>query len=151
MHIALELDYKSSRALLSCSQMNRCCLYNDNTPHFSNTENSFTSKDSSSRILVPKMVIPLVSTLAWSLLPNGLVSFFLQSTIIVTVFFSTLMPTRCHLGWNRKNRWLQTQQTVKGRHTWDEPYFKTSDNLPPFLRYNIPEWTAFQHSNFGLV
>lgn len=32
-----------------------------------------------------------------SLLSSGFVVFFLQSTIIVTVFFSTLIATRCHL------------------------------------------------------
>ncbi len=52
---------------------------------------------------------------------------------------------------NRKNRSLQSQQIVNGRHTWDVPYFKTLDNLPSFMRYNIPEWTTFQPSNFGLV
>lgn len=58
----------------------------------------------------------------------------------------TMPPVR-----NKRSRRLQTQQTVKGRYTWDVPYFKTLDNLPPFLRYNIPEWTTFQPSNFGLV
>lgn len=54
------------------------------------------SNTSSSKILVPNTVIPLVSTIARSLLSSGLVAFFLQSTIMVTVFFSTLMATRCH-------------------------------------------------------
>lgn len=56
-----------------------------------------TSKTSSSRILVPKTVMPSVLMTAWSLLLSGLVNFFLQSTIMVTLFFSTLMATRCHL------------------------------------------------------
>ena len=57
-----------------------------------------TSKTSSSRILVPNTVIPLVLMAAWSLLPSGFENFFLQSTIMVTVFLWTLMATRCHLG-----------------------------------------------------
>lgn len=57
----------------------------------------FTWKTSSSRILVPNTVIPLVLIEARSLLRRGLVIFCLQSTMMVTVFFSTLMATRCHL------------------------------------------------------
>lgn len=134
MQTPLELDYKSNSGFLSCSQMNRCCFHNFKhlkyvsiytwsssshsqafrviSVHYC-TENSFTSKVSSSRILVPKTVIPLVSILALSLLPKGLVSFFLQSTTMVTVFFSTLMPTRCHLWGTRRvgdykhSKWLK--------------------------------------------
>ena len=61
------------------------------------TTDDFTWKTSSSRILVPNTVMPLVSMEAWSLLRRGLTIFFLQSTMIVTAFFSTLMATRCHL------------------------------------------------------
>lgn len=53
-------------------------------------------KTSSSRILVPNTVMPSVLMEAWSLRRRGLVIFFLQSTMIVTVFCSTLMATRCH-------------------------------------------------------
>ena len=56
-----------------------------------------TSKTSSSRILVPNTVMPSVLMTAWSPLASGLVTVFLQSTKMVTVFFSTLMATRCHL------------------------------------------------------
>lgn len=56
-----------------------------------------TSKTSSSRILVPNTVMPSVLMTAWSLLASGLVTFFLQSTMMVTLFFSTLSATRCHL------------------------------------------------------
>lgn len=58
---------------------------------------NLTWKTSSSRILVPNTVMPSVLMEAWSLLRRGLVIFFLQSTMMVTVFFSTLMATRCHL------------------------------------------------------
>lgn len=60
------------------------------------------SKTSSSRILVPKTVMPSVLMIAWSLLLSGLETFLLQSTIIVTVFFSMLIATRCHLSFGRK-------------------------------------------------
>lgn len=46
---------------------------------------------------MPKTVMPSVLITAWSLLLNGLVTFFLQSTMMVTLFFSTLIATRCHL------------------------------------------------------
>ncbi|TNN72279.1 hypothetical protein EYF80_017563 [Liparis tanakae] len=55
------------------------------------------SRVKSNRILVPNTVMPSVSMEPWSLLRRGLVIFFLQSTMMVTVFFSTLMATRCHL------------------------------------------------------
>lgn len=58
---------------------------------------TLTWKASVSRNLVPNTVMPLVSMEAWSLLGRGLVSFLLQSRTMVTVFFSTLMATRCHL------------------------------------------------------
>lgn len=62
------------------------------------------SKTSSSRILVPKTEMPSVLMIAWSLLLSGLEIFFLQSTIIVTVFFSMLIATRCHLLCGKDNK-----------------------------------------------
>ncbi len=49
-----------------------------------------------------RTVMPSVLMIAWSLLLSGLEIFFLQSTIIVTVFFSMLIATRCHLSVGRK-------------------------------------------------
>lgn len=66
-------------------------------PFKQSTNDKFTWKTSSSRILVPNTVMPLVSMAAWSLRRRGLTIFFLQSTMMVTIFFSTLMATRCHL------------------------------------------------------
>lgn len=56
-----------------------------------------TSKTCSSRILVPKTVMPSVLMAAPSPLASVFFTFLLQSTIMVTLFFSTLMATRCHL------------------------------------------------------
>lgn len=84
------------------SEMPRSQLEEKSTPlkslsHVSHHTVNFTWKTSSSRSLVPNTVMPLVPMEAWSLRRSGLVSFFLQSTMIVAVFFSTLMATRCHL------------------------------------------------------
>lgn len=118
-----------------------------------------TSNTSSSRILVPKTVMPLVLTTARSLLPKALVTFFLQSTMMVTVFFSTLMAMRCHLGGERKHKRndeseaggvagkglnSSTVSNVRGtpqvrppHHPTPSLQIQTQYNLPPSLRYYI--------------
>lgn len=73
---------------------------------------TLTWKTSESRNLVPNTVMPLVSMEAWSLLGRGLVSFLLQSRTMVTVFFSTLMATRCHLTRERIKESVRTSANV---------------------------------------
>lgn len=168
----LELDYKSSSGVLSCSQMNRCCSHN--VKHIIHV-NLYLIKQLTVR---PSEQHPCSALMHWKQIylkriliqdsgaknsytigvntgmitpAQGLGQLLLTvdndgHSLLLNTDAYTMPPVR-----NKKSRWLQTQQTVKGRHTWDVPYFKTLDNLPPFLRYNIPEWTTFQTSNFGLV
>ena len=78
----------------------------------SSPPHSLTWKTSVSRNLVPNTVMPLVSMEARSLRGRGLVSFLLQSRTRVTVFFSTLMATRCHLAKSIKRRGEKSNSTV---------------------------------------
>lgn len=68
-----------------------------------------TSKTSSSSILVPNTIIPLVSMTGWGLRSNFCVVFFLQSRMRVMVCLCTLMATRCHLEWE-----VQSIHTLAG-------------------------------------
>lgn len=72
---------------------------------------TLTWKTSVSRNLVPNTVMPLVSMEARSLLGRGLVSFLLQSRTMVTVFFSTLMATRCHLAKGHRKEGREMKQS----------------------------------------
>lgn len=99
----------------------------------------FTSKTSSSKILVPKTVIPLVSTIALSLLSSGFVVFFLQSTIIVTVFFSTLIATRCHL--KKPNNPLMSSKDVVAK-----PLFTLKNN-----NFKLYEWSEMIQNVGSLI
>lgn len=56
-----------------------------------------TSKTSSSSILVPNTIIPLVSMMGLGLRSSFWLIFFLQSRMRVMVCWCTLIATRCHL------------------------------------------------------
>lgn len=87
-----------------------------------NKHGCVTSKTSSSKILVPKTVMPSVLMTAWSLLRSGLVTFFLQSTMMVTLFLSTLRATRCHLCDEDAEVVRDATSGLKGFHTPSSPF-----------------------------
>lgn len=73
-----------------------------------------TSKTSSSSILVPNTIIPLVSMMGWGLRSSFWVVFFLQSRMRVMVCLCTLMATRCHL--KREVKLIHTRTGLHAAH-----------------------------------
>ncbi len=73
-----------------------------------------TSKTSSSSILVPKTIIPLVSMMGLGLRSSFWVVFFLQSRMRVMVCLCTLMATRCHL--KREVKLIHTRTGLHAAH-----------------------------------
>lgn len=87
-HPTLESNGKSNPKNKQTLQINESLVHNSPLP---------TSKTSSSSILVPNTIIPLVSMMGLGLRSSFWVVFFLQSRMRVMVCLCTLMATRCHL------------------------------------------------------